>query len=108
MARGILLIVYLNICLKKAETAIAGLGLFEIVEESGETFESLLLLVLYLQFEFNLSFAYTSDVGNLVQRSCEAHSLPGEDWLAKFHLIHAIVDKHLDIVHLNDFLPEMG
>ena len=82
--------------------------LLKIVEEGGEAFESLLLLVLYLELELDLSLADAANVGYVVKHGCEAHALAGEDRLAELHLVHAVVYKHLDIVHLNDLLPQMG
>ena len=35
------------------------------------------------------------------------NTTPGDDWLSKTHLIHTIVDKHLDIAHFYNLLPEI-
>lgn len=82
-------------------------SLFEVIEEGGQAFESLFLLSFYLQLELYLRLAYAAYVGYVVKACRQAHTLSGEHRLAKSHLVHAIVDKHLDVVHLDDFLPKV-
>ena len=85
----------------------AMLLLFEIVQECGETFEGLLLLVLDFEFKLDLSLADAADVGDVVKGCCETDTLTGKNRLSELHLIHSVVDEHLDVVHLNNLLPQM-
>ena len=83
-------------------------SLIEMIEEGGDTCERWFLLVFDFDGKFDFHFADATEVGNGLQRGDEAYALSAQNGLAKFHLVHAVVDHHLQVVDFNNLLPHVG
>ena len=79
----------------------------EIVEELGNTRKSWLALTFYLDGKLDAGLADTTEILNLMECCHEANTRTGDDRLTETHLIHTIVYEHLDVVYLDDLLPEI-
>lgn len=82
--------------------------LIEMIEEGGDACERRFLLVFDLDGKFDFHFADATEVGNGLQRGDEAYALSAQNGLAEFHLVHAVVDHHLQVVDFNNLLPHVG
>ena len=78
------------------------------VEEGSHACERRLLLALDFNLEGDDSLADSMDVGNVCQGRNQANALSAEYRLSEFHLVHSVVDHHLQVVHLDGLLPKMG
>ena len=82
--------------------------LFEIIEEGCNTLESRFALSFDLDFKLDFGFANTAEVADGMLFGGQTHSTSSDDGLSEAHFVHSIVDEHLDVVHLDDLLPQMG
>lgn len=80
----------------------------EIVEEGGDALQSGLALSLNLDGEFDLYLADAAQVLDVVQRGGESHPAACDDGHAEAHLVHSIVDHHLQVVHFDNLFPQVG
>ena len=81
--------------------------LLEVVEECGHAVECGLSLSFYLDAKLHTGLADAPQVFDAVERSDQADAAAGLDGLAKPHLVHAVIDEHGDVSHLDDLLPEV-
>ena len=81
--------------------------LFEIIQEGGDTFEGGLALSFDFDFKLDFGFADAANVADGMQFSSQSHTTSRHHGLSKAHLVHAIVHQHLDVVHLNNLLPQV-
>ena len=82
--------------------------LFKIIEELSLALQCRLALTLDLDLETDISLADAAQVFDLVELGIESDATAGDDGHAKAHLVHTIVDHHLQMVHLDDLSPQMG
>ena len=80
----------------------------EVIQERGDALQSGFALALDFHLEVNLGLADAAQVGDIVQLGDEAHAAAGNNRLAKAHLVHTVVDLHLQVVYLNDLVPQVG
>lgn len=83
-------------------------ALVEVVEEGGHAGEGGLLGAFNLDGKLHLDAADATQVGNALQRGHQTDALAAKDGLAELHLVHAIVDHHLQVVYLDNLLPQVG
>ena len=81
--------------------------LFEIIQEGGDTFEGRLALSFYFDFKLDFGLADAANVTDGMQFGNQSHATSRHNGLSKSHLVHTIVHQHLDVVHLNDLLPQV-
>ena len=82
-------------------------SLFEIIQEGGDTFEGGLALSFYFDFKLDFGFADAANVADGMQFGNQSHTTSRHHGLSESHLVHAIVHQHLDVVHLNNLLPQV-
>ena len=78
----------------------------EVVQESCDALKCLLLLVLYLDGKLYFGLYGAAKVGYRQKVGHKAYRLARLDCLTKLHLVHAVVDHHLEIVDLDDLVPK--
>lgn len=88
------------------ENAVAR-GLIEVVQENSHTFEGFLLLALNLDGKLDFGFGHTAQIGQRLQIGHQTDALTRKNSLSELHLLHAIVDHHLQVVHLDDLAPQV-
>lgn len=81
--------------------------LIEIVEEGGNALQGLLGGTFDLNGKFDFRLCHSAQVGQRVQGSDQTEAVSGQDSLPELHLIDTIVDHHLQVVHLNNLIPEI-
>ena len=81
--------------------------LVEIIKEYGYAFESRLALAFYFYAEVDLRLACAAEVLNLVKLCYQANSAACDNRLAEAHVLDTIVNKHLDVLHLDNLIPEV-
>ena len=87
----------------------SGIGLvIEEIEESGQSLESGLLSVFDFDNKLNLRFAGTSEVDDVVEIGNQSDPAPGDNRLSEFHLVHSVVNHHLEVINLDDLVPHIG
>ena len=85
-----------------------GCGLIlEVVEEGGDAFEGGFALAFDFDGELDFGLADAAEVLDVVQLGGQSHAAAGDDGLSKAHVGHAVVDEHLDVVHLDDLIPHV-
>ena len=80
----------------------------EVVEEGGDALKCGLALTFDFNLEGDAGLADTTQVGYLVQLGHHAQTAAHGHSLTETHLVHAIVDEHLQVVDLDDLVPEVG
>ena len=81
--------------------------LFEIIQEGGDTFKGGLALSFYFNFKLDFGFADAANITDGVQFGYQSHATSRHNGLSESHLVHAIVHQHLNVVHLNNLLPQV-
>ena len=84
------------------------MGLFKVVEELGLALQGRLALSLDLDLEVDEGLADAAQVLDAFERGHEANLAARDDGHAEAHLVHAIVDHHLQVVDLDDLIPHVG
>ena len=84
------------------------MNLFEIVEEGCDALQSGLALALYLYLELDFSLADTTQVLDVVQLGDQSHATARDDGLSEAHVVHAVVDQHLNVVNFDNLVPPVG
>ena len=82
--------------------------LLEIIEEGGDTLQGRFALAFDFNFEGNTGLADAAKVLDALQRGRHADVATRDDGLSEAHFVHAIVDQHLDVVDLDDLVPQVG
>ena len=77
------------------------------IEEGGHTRQRRFALVLDVDGELDFNLANAAEVGNAIKFRAQTNALTALDSLAETHLVHTIVDQHLDIVYLDNLFPEI-
>ena len=83
-------------------------NLRKVVQERGHAFEGMLALTFNFDVKLHLGLANAAQVLYALQRSIQADALAAEDGLSEAHVVHAVVDHHLEVVHLNKLVPHKG
>ena len=81
--------------------------LVEVIKECSYAFEGRLTLSFNFNGEGDLSLADTAEILDALQCGIETDAAAGEYRLAEAHLVHTVVDHHLQVVHLDDLVPEV-
>ena len=82
--------------------------LFEEIDEGGDAFEGCLAGFFDVDGEADAHADGATQVGECLHMGCHLNALSGEHRLPELHLIHSVVDKALQVVHLYDLSPEIG
>ena len=81
--------------------------LVEVVYEDGDAFDGFFACLLDVHGELDFCLYSAAEVGDAVEGGGEGEALAAEDGLTEFHLVNAVVDEHLDVLHINDLPPEI-
>ena len=84
------------------------MNLFEIVEEGCDALQSGLALTLNLDLELDFSLADTTQVLDVVQLGNQSYATACDNGLTEAHVVHAVVDQHLDVVNFDNLVPHVG
>ncbi len=77
------------------------------IEEGGHTCQRRFALILDVDGELDFYFADAAEVGDAFELCAKTNALTALDGLTESHLVHTIVDQHLDIVHLDNLFPKV-
>ena len=81
--------------------------LLEIIKECGNALERLLAALLDFDAELDFGLRHTAEVGNRLQVGDEADAFARLHCLAELHLVHSVVHHHLQVVHLDNLVPQV-
>lgn len=82
--------------------------LLEVVEECCDAGECFLGRLLYLDGKLDLYLGNAAQVLDRVEVGNEAYVLARLYCLAELHLVHTVVDHHLEVLHLDNLIPQAG
>ena len=108
LAIGINAFIIVHSCLDANLSTESSKGVVEVVEEGGHTLEGRLAGIFDFDGELDFCLACTAQVDNRLERGDQTDAAVCDDGLSEAHLVHAVVDHHLQVVHLDDLVPEVG
>jgi len=80
----------------------------EIIEEGGFAVEGWFALSFYFDGDMNFGLADAPQVLNVAEYCFRANAAACDDGLAEAHIVHAVVDQHLDVAHVDNLVPHIG
>ena len=81
---------------------------FKIIQEYRHSFQSRFFLSFYLNLELDFRLGRSAQVLKALQSGTQTDALSRQYRLSELHLVHSVVDHHLQVVYLDDLVPHIG